>query len=105
MAGKAGRRIYRGKRWQRVRRAVFDRDGWRCTACGAAGRLECDHIRPVAKGGDWYAMDNLRTLCRSCHIQATRAAHRRPVSPDRAELWAMAESALGGHETAATGAI
>lgn len=96
MAGKAGRRVYRSRRWQRVRRAVFVRDGWRCVLCGRAGRLEADHIRPVAKGGDWFALSNLRTLCRSCHVAKTRAANTRPPSPERAALWAMATESLHG---------
>ena len=37
------------RRWQAVRRAVFERDGYRCTACGRAGRLECDHIEPLQR--------------------------------------------------------
>ena len=54
--------------WRRLRRRILDRDGYRCTACGAASRLEVDHIVPVAAGGEAYDPDNLRTLCRSCHI-------------------------------------
>ena len=34
-------------RWQATRRAVFERDGWRCVQCGRAGRLEADHIIPL----------------------------------------------------------
>lgn len=55
-----------------VRRRVLDRDGWRCVRCGAAARLEVDHIRPRRAGGG-NDEANLRTLCRSCHI----ARHRR----------------------------
>jgi len=50
---------------------VFDRDEWRCTSCGKAGRLECDHITPLAEGGT-DDLANLRTLCRDCHIAITR---------------------------------
>ena len=38
-------------RWDRVRRAVLRRDGWRCVQCGRAGRLEVDHITPLDRGG------------------------------------------------------
>ena len=59
-------------RWALVRRAVFDRDGWRCRACGRAGRLEVDHVRPVALGGDPWALANLQALCVRCHLGKTR---------------------------------
>ena len=72
MAGKAGKRIYESKRWRKLRLIVFARDGWRCVRCGKAGRLECDHIKPVSDGGSWFDMDNLRTLCRGCHIDLSR---------------------------------
>lgn len=72
MAGKLGQKIYRSKAWAVVRRVVFERDGYRCTMCGVPGRLECDHIEPIEKGGDWFALDNLRTLCRSCHVRVSR---------------------------------
>ena len=57
-------------RWARVRRQAFRRDGYRCTACGKAGRLECDHIDRDWRG-DPYELANLQTLCRPCHIDKT----------------------------------
>ncbi|MDE0489311.1 MAG: HNH endonuclease [Gammaproteobacteria bacterium] len=55
-------------RWQSLRRAVFMRDRWLCQKCLTPGRkLECDHIVPLAAGGD-HSMANLQTLCRDCHI-------------------------------------
>lgn len=58
--------------WAQLRRHVFTRDQYRCRKCGKAGRLECDHIRPIAQGGAVYDMENLQTLCRGCHIEKTR---------------------------------
>ena len=55
-------------RWRQVRRAAFERDGWRCRACGRVGRLEVDHILPLAKRGAPFDMANLQSLCRACHI-------------------------------------
>lgn len=52
--------------WKRLRADVFQRDGYRCTYCGAGGRLECDHIVPVARGGS-SDMENLTTACRPCN--------------------------------------
>lgn len=59
------------RRWSRVRRAVFQRDGYRCRACGKAGRLEADHIRPLDCGGEQYHQSNIQTLCIGCHRKKT----------------------------------
>ena len=69
-----------GKRWQRTRLAVFDRDGWRCVSCGKAGRLECDHVVPfeVDPGQDPYDPDGCQTLDRGCHISKTAKENRQP---------------------------
>ena len=58
-------------RWATIRRRIFDRDGWRCVLCRRPGRLECDHIVGLAEGGD-NSPENLRTLCRDCHIRIGR---------------------------------
>ena len=59
------------QRWAAVRRAVFNRDGYRCKACSKAGRLECDHVVPLDRDPkqDPYAIDGLQALCRGCHIE------------------------------------
>ena len=83
MANDAVRRSWHGPRppnkklWAAARQSCFERDGYRCVQCGGAGRLEADHIKPLSKGGEVYAVGGLRTLCRSCHIER----HRRPVDP------------------------
>ena len=92
MAGRVGRRIYKTKAWRVLRKRVFQRDGYKCVTCGRRTGLECDHIRPIEKAGDWLDMGNLQTLCRGCHIAktaASRVAERLAVEP-RAELAAMA---------------
>ena len=61
----------RSRQWERVRRIVLKRDGYRCTECGRAGRLEVDHIIPHHLGG-LPNPSNLRTLCRDCHIKRHR---------------------------------
>ena len=70
--------------WQHVRRAVFERDGYRCAMCGRAGRLECDHVTPLQRepGQDPYDINGLQTLCRACHIEKTRIENRRELTPD-----------------------
>ena len=78
MEGRAGRRIYRTKRWQAVRRAVFERDGWACVNCGRMGLIECDHIDPIRKQGDWFDMGNLQTLCQELSYRQERGG--KPVA-------------------------
>lgn len=84
MAGRIGRSIYRSLQWESIRRKVLKRDGHRCKKCGRMGRLEVDHIVPIAKGGEAFAMPNLRTLCRHCHLRITGQQNRKEVSPERA---------------------
>lgn len=53
-------------RWQ-----VFQRDNWRCVACGRAAQgsiiLRVDHIVPRSKGGV-DALENYQTLCDLCNL-------------------------------------
>ena len=67
------------RRWQAARRFVLKRDGFRCRDCGLAGVLEVHHVRPLAKGGDPYDADGLRTLCRGCHIVTHRPRSQTPA--------------------------
>jgi 5-methylcytosine-specific restriction endonuclease McrA len=49
-----------------VRAFVWNRDGGRCSRCGAQERLEFDHIIPLALGGGNTAR-NLQLLCETCN--------------------------------------
>ena len=53
-------------RWQ-----VFQRDGWKCVACGRTSHdgaiLHVDHIVPRSKGGP-DTLENFQTLCETCNI-------------------------------------
>ena len=62
------------RRWSIVRKAVLERDGYRFTECGQAGRLEVDHITPLQRepGQNPYDVNGLQALCRDCHIEKTR---------------------------------
>lgn len=51
-----------------VKMAVKQRDGYRCVRCSRRTRLTIDHIKPRREGGG-NELENLRTLCRTCHEQ------------------------------------
>ena len=78
-------RLHR-RRWEAVRKAVFERDGWRCVMCGAAGRLECDHVTSLERepGQNPYDPNRLQSICRSCHVAKTARENRRErLTPDQ----------------------
>lgn len=53
--------------WREIRSAIFKRDDYRCTYCGErGGKLECDHVMPVSRGGG-HEESNLVTACFSCN--------------------------------------
>lgn len=61
-----GREGSRGIIPNRLRMAVYERDGFACVECASEDDLTLDHIHPWSKGGeDTY--ENLRTLCRPCN--------------------------------------
>ena len=60
------------RRWALVRREAFERDGYRCRACGRPGRLEAHHEPPLRDGADPYDLAGIVTLDRDCHIQLHR---------------------------------
>lgn len=58
--------------WRAAHRVAIDEPPW-----------QADHVVPVADGGDWFDLANIRTLCVPCHRGVTavqnseRAARRR----------------------------
>ena len=80
-------------RWALVRRQAFERDGWRCTACGQAGRLEAHHEPQLGAGGDPYDLAGIKTLCRACHIELHQADA--DDTPGRAEWRAFVRDLAG----------
>lgn len=64
--------ITRTSRWRRLRWTILRRDGFQCRACGAVGRLEVDHIRPVRTHPELaWEPTNLQVLCGGCHSRKT----------------------------------
>jgi 5-methylcytosine-specific restriction endonuclease McrA len=57
--------------WERLRRAVLNRDGGRCQLCGEPA-TDVDHVVSRAdRGGE--DMANLRALCAPCHRKRSAA--------------------------------
>jgi 5-methylcytosine-specific restriction protein A len=69
-----------GAEWERQRARALRRDGWRCVLCQARGYValatQVDHIRPLAEGGT-HALENLRSVCTTCHLERHRQDGRR----------------------------
>ena len=64
---------YGRRAWKLARQERLMLDNWQCQTCGriVTGReAHVDHIIAKASGGS-DLMDNLRTLCRSCHSRKT----------------------------------
>jgi len=51
-----------------TRRAVYERDGYRCRLCGRSRDLTLDNICPWSLGGS-DEISNLQTLCRPCNCR------------------------------------
>jgi 5-methylcytosine-specific restriction endonuclease McrA len=79
-ANKMRKRHHRPPReiWAQLRRQVWERDGGCCVRCGATLLIDVAHIDhriPLSRGGT-NALDNLRTLCRRCHVLRADHAHQ-----------------------------
>jgi len=62
-------KVERGKVTNKMRFAIYERDGYRCCKCHKYNvNLEIDHIIPISKGGK-STWDNLQTLCHECNIK------------------------------------
>lgn len=80
-------KVVRDRRWPALRLAAKRRDGFKCVKCGATGRLECDHIKPVRDAPELsFTLENLQTLCIRCHASKTKieCGFGNEVSPSRA---------------------
>ncbi len=80
-----------GPNWPEQRAKARQRDGYRCTLCGAAEqpgrRHDVHHIRPFRSFGyipgvnenyrQANRLENLRTLCRACHRKVERGQRLR----------------------------
>jgi 5-methylcytosine-specific restriction enzyme A len=62
----------------RLKRAILERDDYRCQLCPRPA-TEVDHVIPRSAGGTDHP-SNLRAICHPCHVKRSgrqgRAAHR-----------------------------
>ncbi len=56
---------YQQRGWRQLSRVCVKRDGC-CLVCGSTERLTANHIQPRRLGGSDH-LDNLMTMCGSCH--------------------------------------
>ena len=83
-----GRALYKTQRWKAVRLQAKRRDGWACVQCGAKGRLEVDHVRPIREAPELsYDLANLQTLCPACHTRKTRVECGHPPLDPKRQQW------------------
>ena len=59
-------KLYHSKRWQTTRKAVLARDPI-CKVCNARLSEQVDHIVPLSRGGDEWALEGLQGICGPCH--------------------------------------
>ncbi|HLC32962.1 MAG TPA: HNH endonuclease signature motif containing protein [Candidatus Nanoarchaeia archaeon] len=89
-----GRRFYcsemclneftRNHTWDFVREDVLRRDNYRCGICNTRKRkalLDVDHIIPVRLGIDPFEKQNLRSLCKECHVAKTNLDRESILKP------------------------
>ena len=65
--------------WRETRVRVLERDGFCCVRCGVPVTVETsniDHIRPITHPLGNNRMENLRSLCRRCHVLRADPKHR-----------------------------
>ncbi len=51
-----------------VKLTALKRSNGKCQNCGSREKLQFDHIRPYAKGGQ-SKLENMRILCRNCNLR------------------------------------
>ena len=92
-----------------IRRAVYQRDGWRCVLCDSTKYLQIHHGIPKSRGGDPESMHNLVTLCSDCHALAhgtdlrdTGITRKRP-SRQSSNTLPITMRSKGGNRTRAHG--
>lgn len=98
------------RRFGRDPKVVFERDGYKCLICGSSENLSIDHIDGngihVLESGRKpnNDLDNLRTLCRSCHGRESgkrrgKVPHMERIVLKRGRKKGFIKSLFGGYST------
>lgn len=83
-----GASIYRTPQWKALRFMARRRDGFACIQCGAKGRLEVDHIKPIRTHPELaFDLGNLQCLCIACHARKTRLEIGLGELPPERQAW------------------
>jgi 5-methylcytosine-specific restriction endonuclease McrA len=91
------RHVTRGPRWRALRHRALRRDGFACVRCGAAGRLEVDHVKPVRTHPELaFDLANLQSLCPRCHSAKTNHEITGKPPDQGRQAWRMAVRELEG---------
>jgi hypothetical protein len=77
--------------------------GARRTPRRSRTRWEVDHILPVAAGGGECDLENLRLLCRACHVIVTASWRRALADAERLYRSRMATASVPTAQTAPPG--
>ena len=70
-----GKPIYQTPEYRAWRKAVLERDHWRCQIKGprCQGKAtQADHRLPLARGGAPFDVDNGQAACPTCHQDKTQ---------------------------------
>lgn len=64
--------------WRELRKAAFNRDGYKCVFCGSPKKLRGHHLK-YRKDFRLCTVDDIQTLCDDCHnaLHKKMAAERR----------------------------
>ena len=80
--------LLKDPRWQRKRLEVLDSSGWACSNCGDKTKtLHVHHLKYRRGAKPWeYEADELRSLCETCHEDATAAIRKLEEAVDGVKI-------------------